>query len=240
MLFRSGSEPADAAAAVAADPTPVAEAAWPEPISSPGADEPLRLVTDEPFVFPVSYGVDRAVLLVRDPQWMFCYWDVSSETWGRVSESGIADPGSGWRRVLRVHDVTGVVGGEPCAASLVQDIEVGGDARDFYFQTPRPDREYLVEFGYLSSTGEFIRLALSNVVSAPRNAPSEQVDEAWGQLYDEALRLSLAGAGGPGAAGVGAGGFPGSVDAARGLSEFLAERISSGPFSASMVVSSRY
>ncbi|MBI5832909.1 MAG: DUF4912 domain-containing protein [Armatimonadetes bacterium] len=227
--------------AVASAPAPAAaEVAWPEPISSPASAEPRVLATDVPFMFPQSYGVDRVVLLVRDPQWMFCYWDVSAETWERVAGSGITDPASGWRRVLRLHDVSSVVAGEPCEATRVCDIEVGPDATDFYFQTPRPNREYRVEFGYLSAVGEFIRLAVSNVVSAPRNAPSEQADEAWGQLYDDALRLSLAGVGEAGVASAGAGGFPGSVDAARGLSEFLAERISSGPFSAAMVVSNRY
>jgi len=228
----------DLSATAPAEPAPSAPAAadWPEPVSSAPVTEPAPLVTEVSFPFPSSYGVDRVVLLVRDPQWLFSYWDTSSETWERIQESGITDPANGWRRVLRLHDVTGVVAGEPCDATRLTDIEVGPDAADFYFQTPRPNREYLVEFGYLSSAGEFIRLAVSNVVGAPRNAPSEQVDEAWGQLYDEALRLSLAGASASG----GAGAFPGSVDAARSLSELLADRISSGPFSAAMVASVRY
>ena len=43
-------------------------------------DLPKRLFEEERFLFPESYGVNRVRLLVRDPEWVFAYWDVSPET----------------------------------------------------------------------------------------------------------------------------------------------------------------
>src|SRR6185503_8592639 len=41
---------------------------------------PARLFEEERFIFPQSYGVNRARLLVKDPDWLFAYWDVYPRT----------------------------------------------------------------------------------------------------------------------------------------------------------------
>lgn len=244
------------AATVAVEPLPTSVVAAPTPPPAP-APPP---VSETPFAFPPSYGVDRAVLLVRDPHWLYAYWDTSAQTWAMVQESGLADPTRGWRRILRLHDVSQTTPDQLGAHTHLFDIDLDEAARDFYFQAPAADRYYLVEYGYLSSNGEFVRLAVSNVTDVPRNAPSDQLDESWGQLYDEALRLSLAGAGAargvpgqpgsatlPGASEIMAGEqeVPGSADLVRHMSsgtasshlaqtlhDALGDRRSSGPFSA--------
>ena len=38
---------------------------------------PKRVFEEERFIFPETYGVNRVRLLVRDPEWIFAYWDVS-------------------------------------------------------------------------------------------------------------------------------------------------------------------
>ena len=37
---------------------------------------PKRLFEEDRFLFPETYGVNRVRLLVRDPEWIFAYWDV--------------------------------------------------------------------------------------------------------------------------------------------------------------------
>jgi hypothetical protein len=181
---------------------------------------------EAPHHFPFSYGVDKVVVLVRDPQWLFCYWDISSATWDEVQKRGLNDPDSGWRRVLRLHDLTGTGGEEPSDATIVQVLEVAAGAIDWYFQAPQADRVYLVEFGYLSADGQFFLVARSNLATVPRMSPSDVMDEEWGHLYDEAYRLSLAG-GDPTSVG-----SMTSADITRRVEEFLAEGLSSGFFSA--------
>ncbi len=157
-------------------PVPVAEA--------PRPAEPIHKLPD-------SYGLDRVVLLVRDPDWLYAYWDISGDTWAALIQRGVTHPGKGWQRILRIHDVTGVIDGE--GGTWVTDLEVGDVAREWYFRTPDPERAYVVEFGYRSPDGQWLLVARSNAVHVPRRQPSAQMDERWGTLYHEAYRLSLAG-----------------------------------------------
>ena len=180
------------------------------------------------FGYPETYGIDRVVLLVRDPEWLYSYWDISGESWAKLIQRGITNPSNGWQRVLRLQDMTGrtLNGG---GGSFV-DVELDDVAREWYFQAPVPDRVYLVEFGYRSASGEFLVLARSNLVQVPRKAPSDDLDVRFGRLYDDALRLSLGGA----ADVLGVGSFPGSragEDVTERLSRLLEVSVSSSAFS---------
>lgn len=145
-----------------------------------------------PAGLPDSYGVDRVVLMVRDPEWLYTYWDISSDTWLTLIQRGITHPGNGWRPVLRLYDVTGAGDGVEVGGHLAE-YELDELAREWYLTAPAAGRAYLIEFGYCSATGEFLLIARSNSVHVPRKRPSEVADERWGHLYDEAYRLSLAG-----------------------------------------------
>ena len=48
---------------------------------------------------PENYGQDRLTLMVRDPHWLFCYWELS-ET--RVAAARAELDGPCWK-ILRVH-----------------------------------------------------------------------------------------------------------------------------------------
>lgn len=198
-----------------------------EGLSSPVAEtpQPSPPPHESTFAFPASYGVDRAVLMVRDPGWLFSYFDISGDTWAEIIRRGITRPGSGWVRVLRLRDVTGVADGE--AGAFVVDLELDENAREWYFQAPRADCDYAVEFGYRSPTGEFVLVARSNAVCVPRCEPSIEVDETWGSLHQEAYRLSLGGLN-PASAGVGS-----ASQMNRRLGQLLEEGISSAHFHSS-------
>ncbi len=194
------------------------------------AEAPAPAPREVSYGFPETYGLDRVVLLVRDPEWMYCYWDISGDSWATLIQRGITNPANGWRRALRLYDMTG------CTADggggSFQDLELDELAREWYFQAPAPDRVYLVEFGYRSATGEWLVLARSNLVQVPRKAPSDDLDVRFGRLYDDAFRLSLGGS----AETVGRGefSFPGSRGAeevAERLSRLLAASVGSAHFS---------
>lgn len=200
--------------------------------TSPLGGRPLPTpapVPEDRFAYPHSYDLDKAVLLTRDPHWLFCYWDISGGTWAELERRGMVAPGSGWKPILRFHDVT-ETGLQPGPGTLQADLPVYAEARDWYIESPRPERVYLVEFGYLSATGEFFRVAVSNPVNVPRAAPSSRREESWGSLTDEAYRLSLAGS------------EPrlafNSAEALRRLERLLEEAVTSGRFSAGFAPSS--
>ncbi len=126
---------------------------------------------------PVSYDEDRIALLVRDPYWVYAYWDITRETLARAQEA----LGERWpeaKSILRVYDVTGVEF-DGANANSYFDIEITGGASNWYINIQVPNRAYCVEIGLLSVAGEFIVLARSNVAATPRDVPSDITDEQW-------------------------------------------------------------
>jgi hypothetical protein len=126
---------------------------------------PKRLFEEERFVFPESYGQNRIRLLVRDPEWIFAYWDVKpqslEELAKRLGERTIALS----RLTLRVVDP--VSGGS-------SDILLPAGARWWYVRTDSARRTYRAELGVTLPSGEFRRLAESNTVVTPRVGPSPE------------------------------------------------------------------
>jgi hypothetical protein len=50
-------------------------------------DLPPRLFEEERFLFPESYHVNRVRLLVKDPDWIFAYWDVDPKALEEIGKS---------------------------------------------------------------------------------------------------------------------------------------------------------
>jgi hypothetical protein len=126
-------------------------------------DLPPRLFEEERFLFPESYHVNRVRLLVKDPDWIFAYWDVDPkalEDIGKtVGERSIALA----RLSLRVSDPQN--GGST-------DILLPAGARWWYVRADSAARSYRAELGVILPSGEFRRLAESNRVTTPRVGPS--------------------------------------------------------------------
>ena len=48
---------------------------------------PRKVFEEDRFLFPETYGVNRVRLLVRDPEWIFAYWDVNPSTMKELGKS---------------------------------------------------------------------------------------------------------------------------------------------------------
>jgi hypothetical protein len=142
---------------------------------------PRRLFEEERFIFPETYGVNRIRLLVRDPEWIFAYWDVSPAAMKDFAKS-IGERALALSRLtLRVVDP--VSGGST-------DILLPPGARWWYVRTDLSRRTYRAELGVTLPSGEFRRLAESNTVVTPRVGPSP--DRARRRLsYPDARELPL-------------------------------------------------
>jgi hypothetical protein len=126
---------------------------------------PRRLFEEERFLFPETYGVNRIRLLVRDPEWIFAYWDVSPATMKELAK-GIGERTLALSRLtLRVLDP--VSGGS-------SDILLPPGARWWYIRTDSARRTYRAELGVTLPSGAFQRLAESNTVVTPRVGPSPE------------------------------------------------------------------
>lgn len=130
----------------------------------PRADRP-RVFEEERFIFPENYGVNRVRLLVKDPEWLFAHWDVDPREFDRLRTEVGERAGALSRLTLRITDPGN--GG-------MSVILLPYGARSWYVRTDAAPRAYRAELGITLPSGEFRRLAESNVVGTPRVGPSPE------------------------------------------------------------------
>ncbi|MBD1858790.1 DUF4912 domain-containing protein [Leptolyngbya sp. FACHB-1624] len=114
---------------------------------------------------PDGYGDSRIVLMPRDPQWAYAYWDIPNEHKSELRNQG------GQNLVLRLYDVTDVDLAHQSPHSL-QQFACDEMARDWYLPIPVSDRDYIAEIGYMTGDGRWLMLARSHSVRIPPAYPS--------------------------------------------------------------------
>ena len=147
---------------------------------------------------PTCYGDDQITLLVRDPWWLYAYWEVTprreEEVLKAIRRAGLVRQ----KTVLRVYDTTGAA---PENANSFFDIELNFFADHWYIDVGNPDREWVVDVGIRTTNGRFFTLVRSRQVRTPRFGPSDILDEEWMLPEEISLKLfGLSGIGGRGAA----------------------------------------
>ena len=184
-----------------------------EPVLSPAVESTAPRIVQEDRRLPTHYGEDRLVLLVRDPWWIFAYWEVTPERQQQVLRQ---TEGKRYKTVLRVYDVSGV--SLPKSNSFF-DIEINFHADNWYVDVGMPDREWAAEIGFRTEDGRFFALVRSNTVRTPAFGISDVLDEEWMLPEDVYFRLlgQSFGAGSPG----------GSMDIRRMLEKYLKNVVSS-------------
>jgi hypothetical protein len=129
---------------------------------------------------PAGYGKDRIVVMVRDPYWLHCYWELTRHAIQRA-EAALGQEWHTARPILRVLDVSSV-DTTSTSESVVRDIDIHGGCNNWYVDVANPPRSYRVDIGYVARSGRFYVLARSNVVSTPRAGVSDVIDENWSDL----------------------------------------------------------
>jgi uncharacterized protein len=119
---------------------------------------------------PGGYGESRIVLLPRDPQWAFAYWDITAEHKQELQSQG------GQSLALRVYDVTDIDINHQSPHSI-QEYPLDEMAREWYLSIPVSDREYLVDIGYRCADGRWLILARSTSIRIPPVYPSEWIED---------------------------------------------------------------
>jgi uncharacterized protein len=119
---------------------------------------------------PGGYGESRIVLLPRDPQWAFAYWDITAEHKQELRSQG------GQSLALRVYDVTDIDLNHQSPHSI-QEYPLDEMAREWYLSIPVSDREYLVDIGYRCADGRWLVLARSASIRIPPVYPSEWIED---------------------------------------------------------------
>ncbi|MCK5706973.1 MAG: DUF4912 domain-containing protein [Candidatus Aureabacteria bacterium] len=145
---------------------------------------------EENFVFPANYGKNNIVLMIRDPYWMYTYWNITEEKFSEIRTAYGDDAISNSKLTLRVKEITGQGPENP---NEVFDLFPPIGTKNWYVNIAKPNSSYCVEIGLLLANNEFILIARSNVVHMPLFGPSDIVDEKWASLIDFEKIYALSG-----------------------------------------------
>ncbi len=133
---------------------------------------------------PDNYGDNQVYLLVRDPYWIYTYWEIQEDH----QRQHLAKFGGSWDSVvsvLRVYDTT-----EEGKSPSVSDIALQNMSKCWYINT-QPNHSYFAEIGLLHCDGRFLCLVRSNHVTTPRSGMSEIIDDQWMSIdFDKMYALS--------------------------------------------------
>jgi uncharacterized protein len=131
---------------------------------------------------PDGYGESCIVLLPRDPQWSYAYWDIPNDRKEDLRRQG------GQHLALRLYDVTDIDINDR-APHNVQEYLCDEMAREWYLPIPVSDRDYALEIGYRCADGRWLVLARSSTVRIPPVYPSDWIEDAFVTVdWNEDLR----------------------------------------------------
>ena len=144
--------------------------------------EPIAAIDKSIGDLPNGYGESRIVLLPRDPEWAYVYWDVPHSQKEEARNQG------GQQLALRLYDATDI-NLEYQTPNNLQEYNSDELAREWYLPIPISDRDYIAELGYRCADGRWLVLTRSKVVHIPPVFPSEWVEENFITVpWDQTLK----------------------------------------------------
>ena len=140
---------------------------------------------------PEGYGSTEAVLLPRDPNWMFMYWEITDNSKAGFCKKYGLDIFQKSKQVIRVYDITSAAT-DPAGQKFF-DIPVRVDAKSWYINVHESGRIYRCELGLVTPEGGFISLVRTNTVKLPAGRVSDSTAAEWISVtpdFDKLLQLS--------------------------------------------------
>lgn len=121
---------------------------------------------------PSKYQESRLALMVQNPSCIFAYWELSDTHLEDLHRQYGSEWVDGSER-LKVFHITGK------AFREISEHEPCPQTNNYYIQVPYPGQSYFVELGKLLSSGQYIVLLRSEIVTTPRSTVSTLLDENW-------------------------------------------------------------
>lgn len=112
---------------------------------------------------PEKYNEDYLTLLVRDPEWLFAYWEIHND---------VISYGS--KLAIRVYNVL-----NQDMQTEHYDVILDEKATRFHIHVNKPDNKFYVVIGRKMENGDFIPILQSNIVTTPRFSISTILDKDW-------------------------------------------------------------
>lgn len=106
-----------------------------------------RFVEEALGTLPESYEIDTIYVLPRDPEWIFCYWEISKETLRHYMTQSVDN-----RLYIKISDVTDIIyDGGNANRFLLYEIPYG--TKNWYAFVDAPERDFVVEIVVKSRHG---------------------------------------------------------------------------------------
>jgi hypothetical protein len=129
---------------------------------------PDRYELNAGWSLPNAYGVNRLVLLPKDPHRLFAYWEITPGL-----EEEMKTRHASWemgQTILRLYDVED---------STYKEITLDVPANNWYLEPEMADRPYRAELGRILPDRRYIPILSSNTVRTPRDSISSVIDPRW-------------------------------------------------------------
>lgn len=141
---------------------------------------------------PDEYGDTKLVLMVRDPEWIYAYWEVNDATREQIGLPRNGDHKS--RVVLRLYKITDT-NWPAQAAHYFFDVDVPSNAKNWYLHMPEANQQWCAELGLIDQAENYTSICRSNRIATPRNTISDRIDSEWmtvEESFEKITRLSRA------------------------------------------------
>jgi hypothetical protein len=135
---------------------------------------------------PQNYNDTGIVLMVRDPYWLYSYWNINQNT--KEYLTSVQKKWTELPLVLRVYDTTDV-NFDGFNSNYYFDIHINHQANNWYIHVGGPNRTFCVDLGFIQSDGSFYTIVRSNSVTTPRDNISDVIDEEWMVIEEDFRRL---------------------------------------------------
>ena len=131
---------------------------------------------------PDKYNEDQICLMVRDPEWLFAFWEISTTTHMNLTSKYGANFFSETKHVIRVYNLS-----EAENSTSYYDINISEELTRWHFNVEKPNNKFYIAIGRLKANGDFIPIFISNSVHMPRTCVSSVLDKNWLPYFDKQL-----------------------------------------------------
>jgi len=130
-------------------------------------------MTDDDHNVPQRYGDNKIVLIARDPDTLYTYWEIRKDIQDNLIEKIRSKELTISKKVLRIFNIV-----QEERDSFLHDIfcdyEVNDWDSSWYVHTNRAGEKWMASIGFLCTNGTFFTLVQSNIVKTPACAASKK------------------------------------------------------------------
>jgi hypothetical protein len=134
---------------------------------------------------PDEYGDTKICLLVRDPEWLYAYWEINDHDRARF---GIPRTGHNKRLLVRCFKVTDRAWPSE-GAHYFFDVDISPYSSNWYIRLPETGQAWVAELAIVDEQGNYIPVCASNRANSPTGSISDDLDADWMTVEETYLRL---------------------------------------------------